>query len=183
MRLTFVYSNVIRMSLDSIRHEGGLSDALKDALHDIAETFGITLKKQLAGPLFKELIDKVVRKTGKQVVILIDEYDRPIIDYIDPYNLEMANQQRDILKGFFSILKGASKDIRFLLITGVSKFARVSIFSDLNHLIDLTLHEKYAALCGYTQAELEHYFDPCLNARKNEILVQWPQLGRQDLCL
>lgn len=153
---------VIRMSLDSIGHEGGLSAALKDALHDIAATFDIELKKELVGQLFKELIEKVARKTGKQVVVLIDEYDRPIIDYIDPYNLEMANQQRDILKGFFSILKGASKDIRFLFITGVSKFARVSIFSDLNHLIDLTLNEKYAALCGYTQAELEHYFDPYL---------------------
>ncbi len=161
---------VIRMSFDAIGHEGGLLEALKDALHDIAETFEIALKKQLVGALFKELIDKVVRKTGKQVVILIDEYDRPIVDYIDPYNLEMANKQRDILKHFFSILKNASKNIRFLFITGVSKFARVSIFSDLNHLIDLTLNDKYAALCGYTQAELEHYFEPYIKIMPPETL-------------
>jgi hypothetical protein len=149
---------VIRLSLDAIGHEGGLSDALKGALRDIAETFDIILKKEVVGSLFKELIEKVVRKTGKQVVILIDEYDKPIVDYIDPYNLEMANKQRDILKQFFSILKNASNHIRFLLITGVSKFSKVSIFSELNHLDDLTLDATYAALCGYTQAELEHYF-------------------------
>ena len=130
---------VIRLSLDSIGHEGGLENALKDALHDIAKTFKIKLRKKQASTLFKELIEKVMRKTGKQVVILIDEYDRPIVDYIDPYNLEKANEQRDILKGFFSILKSSSNHIRFLLITGVSKFSKVSIFSELNHLTDLTL--------------------------------------------
>ncbi len=80
------------------------------------------------------------------------------IYYIDPYNLVKANEQRDILKQFFGILKNASKDIRFLLITGVSKFSKVSIFSELNHLTDLTLDPHYAALCGYTQAELEYNF-------------------------
>jgi hypothetical protein len=153
---------VIRLSLDSIGHEGGLSEALTEAMHDIAEKFDITLKKKLSGSLFKELIEKIAMKTGKQVVILIDEYDRPIVDYIDPYNLEMANKQRDVLKNFFSILKSASNNIRFLLITGVSKFSKVSIFSELNHLDDLTLQAHYAALCGYTQAELEHYFAPFL---------------------
>ena len=161
---------VIRLSFDAIGHEGGLSDALMGAVHDIAETFDIELKKKLAGSLFKELIEKVVQKTGKQVVILIDEYDKPIVDYIDPYNLEMANKQRDILKQFFSILKNASNHIRFLLITGVSKFAKVSIFSELNHLDDLTLDANYAALCGYTQTELEHYFAPFLKVMPPETL-------------
>jgi hypothetical protein len=163
---------VIRMSFDAIGHEGGLSEALQIKMHDIAETFGIELKKKLAGPLFKELIQKVAQKTGKQVVILIDEYDRPIIDYIDPYNLEAANKQRDILKQFFGILKDASNNIRFLFITGVSKFSKVSIFSDLNHLIDLTLNKKYAALCGYTQTELEHYFADYLKIMPTTTLKQ-----------
>ena len=149
---------VIRLSLDSIGHEGGLENALKDALHDIAKNFKIKLRKKQASTLFKELIEAVAEKTGKQVVVLIDEYDKPIIDYIDPYNLTKANEQRDILKAFFSILKGSSNHIRLLFITGVSKFARVSIFSDLKHLNDLTLNKKYAALCGYTQQELEDNF-------------------------
>jgi hypothetical protein len=163
---------VIRLSLDAISHEEGLTEALNDALHDIAKTFKIKLRKKTPSSLFKELIEMVTEKTGKQVVILIDEYDRPIIDYIDPYNLEKANQQRDILKAFFSILKNASNHIRFLFITGVSKFARVSIFSDLNHLIDLTLNKKYAALCGYTQAELEHFFAPYLETMPANTLEQ-----------
>jgi hypothetical protein len=163
---------VIRMSLDDIGHSGGLSEALAEAMHDIARKFKIKLRKKVPSSLFKELIEAVVEKTGKQVVILIDEYDRPIVDYIDPYNLTLANKQRDILKDFFSILKNASKHIRFLLITGVSKFSKVSIFSELNHLDDLTLDTSYAALCGYTQTELEHYFAPYLNVMPSDTLEQ-----------
>lgn len=153
---------IIRLSLDAIGHEGGLSEALQEALRDIAKGFKIRLHKRVASSMFKELIEAVVEKTGKQVVILIDEYDRPIVDYIDPYNLEMANKQRDILKHFFSVLKSSSNHIRFMLITGVSKFSKVSIFSELNHLYDLTLKKDFTTLCGYTQAELEHHFAPHL---------------------
>jgi Predicted AAA-ATPase/PD-(D/E)XK nuclease superfamily len=148
--------------LDAISHRQGWTKALVGAVYDVAETFDIELKKDTPAGAFRELIVKVTRQTGKQVIVLIDEYDRPIVDYIDPYNLEKANEQRDILKDFFSVLKDASQYIRFLLITGVSKFSKVSIFSDLNHLHDLTLDPRYAALCGYTQAELEHYFAPYL---------------------
>ena len=154
---------VIRFSLDSIDHKEGLTNALMLELHKIGQSFGVSLDSKSPGLTFRELIEKVVLKTGRQVVILIDEYDRPITDYIDPDDLTAARAQRDILRDFFGILKNASKNIRFLLITGVSKFSRVSIFSELNHLSDLTLDFKYAALCGYTQAELEHYFAPYLN--------------------
>jgi Predicted AAA-ATPase/PD-(D/E)XK nuclease superfamily len=128
------------------------------ALQEIGDDYGISLVSKSPGTAFKELIKKVAIQTGKQVVVLIDEYDKPIIDYIDPFNLKKAQSQRDILKHFFGILKFASKDIRLLLITGVSKFARVSIFSELNHLVDLTLLDEFAALCGYTEAELTHHF-------------------------
>ena len=153
---------VIRLSLEAIGHEQGLAKALLNALKDIAENFDLTLKSEHHGVAFRELIEKLVEKTGKKAVILIDEYDKPIVDYIDPFDLEKAKEQRDILKQFFSILKSASKNIRFLFITGVSKFSKVSIFSELNHLSDLTLKTQYAALCGYTQAELEHSFEPYL---------------------
>jgi hypothetical protein len=110
------------------------------------------------------------------VVILIDEYDRPIVDHIDPFDYQKSIAHRDILKEFFSILKDGSKDIRLLFITGVTKFARVSIFSTLNHLIDLTLNPHYAALCGYTQAELERSFAPFLETMPSntlELLKFW----------
>ncbi len=161
---------VIRLSLDAIGHEDGLKEALLTALQEIATDFELDLVAKNPGAGFKELIKKITKKTGKQVVILIDEYDKPIVDYIDPYNLDMANKQRDILKQFFSILKNASNNIRFLLITGVSKFSKVSIFSELNHLYDLTLSPQYAALCGITQAELEHYFVPYLKVMPPETL-------------
>ena len=151
---------IIRMSLDAVGHKNGLKQALISALNKKASAFGLSLEGTTPGQAFQELIEGVVEKTGKQVVVLIDEYDKPIVEYIDPYNLEKANEQRDTLKEFFSILKDASKHIRFLLITGVSKFSKVSIFSDLNHLIDLTLIPQYSALCGYTQKELEYYFEP-----------------------
>ncbi len=162
---------VIRLSLDSIGHEAGLKNALFRELNSIARTFDLFIEEDRSlSSAFRELIEKVTKKTGKQVVILIDEYDKPIIDYIDPYNLTKANEQRDILKTFFSTLKSSSNHIRMLFITGVSKFARVSIFSDLNHLIDLTLNKKYAALCGYTQEELENNFDMYLKKLPDDTL-------------
>ena len=161
---------VIRLSLDAISHEEGLKEALLTAVQEIAEEFDLSLIAKSASAGFKELIKKVAKKTGKQVIVLIDEYDRPIIDYIDPYNLAKANKQRDILKAFFSILKPTSNHIRLLLITGVSKFSKVSIFSELNHLDDLTLNKNYAALCGYTQSELEQSFDVYLKRLPSDTL-------------
>ena len=151
---------VIRLSFANIGQEYGLAEGLVSTLNRIAGKFKLTLEKIHPGAAFNELIEKVVEKTGQKVVVLIDEYDKPIVDYIDPYDLTKANAQRDILKQFFGILKDASIYIRFLFITGVSKFSKVSIFSDLNHLFDLTLDPEFAGLCGYTQTELEHYFAP-----------------------
>ncbi len=153
---------IIRLSLDAIEHGLGLEKALIGALKDIATKNNLILNAQTPSGAFKELIEKIWEKTGKKVVILIDEYDRPIIEHIDVYDLSKAERQRDILKAFFSILKNNSKYIRLLFITGVSKFSKTSIFSDLNHLNDLTLLPDYAALCGYTQAELERSFEPYL---------------------
>jgi Predicted AAA-ATPase/PD-(D/E)XK nuclease superfamily len=163
---------VIRLSLDDIGHEDGLTEALQRTMHEIAETFELELKQKTPSQLFKELIQKVARKSRKSVVILIDEYDRPIVDYIDPFDYQKAIAHRDILKDFFGILKSASNYIRFMLITGVTKFARVSIFSTLNHLKDLTLNPNCAGLCGYTQAELEHYFADYLETMPSDTL-QW----------
>jgi Predicted AAA-ATPase/PD-(D/E)XK nuclease superfamily len=163
-------SPVIRFSFDKIGHEQGLEKALLAEMQKIAKKFNLKLKEKSVGLRFAELIEVVVKKTGKKVVILFDEYDKPIVDYIDPYNLTKANEQRDILRQFFGILKATSNQIRLLFITGVSKFASVSIFSGLNHLSDLTLNSRYAALCGYTQAELEHYFEPYLKIMPPETL-------------
>ncbi|MGB0525959.1 MAG: AAA family ATPase, partial [Flammeovirgaceae bacterium] len=90
-------------------------------------------------------------------VILIDEYDKPIIDYLD--DPEKAKSQRNILKTFYSIIKDSDQYLRMLFITGVSKFSKASIFSELNNLQELSLHPRYASFLGYTQQELETSFE------------------------
>ena len=95
------------------------------------------------------------------MVVLIDEYDKPILDYL--HDIPQAEHHREVLKNFYSVLKPLDPHLRFVLLTGVSKFSgsppgRVSIFSELNNLKDLTTHGQYATLLGYTQEELEHYF-------------------------
>ncbi|MCU0290307.1 MAG: ATP-binding protein [Acidobacteria bacterium] len=132
----------------------GLEQALDDTLNTLANKFDIQLKKKSIKGKFSELIDLLSR--DKQVVILVDEYDKPIIDYMD--NIPKAVKNRDLLKNFYSTLKAKNANIRFLFITGVSKFSQISIFSDLNHLNDITIHPFYSKMLGYTQEEIEHYF-------------------------
>jgi hypothetical protein len=132
----------------------GLTEAIFKTLRENADRLGIVLTETAIDQQFKELIRKAASKG--QVVILIDEYDKPIIDNLD--NIPLAQENRSIFKNFYSILKDADQYIRLLLITGVSKFTRVSIFSDLNNLNDITLHPKYATLAGITQKELEDNF-------------------------
>jgi hypothetical protein len=103
---------------------------------------------------FEELIQKVSQT--KPVVILIDEYDKPIIDHIE--STEKALEMREIMKGFFTVLKGSDPSIRFLLLTGVSKFSRAGVFSNLNHLRDITLEDEFSDLVGITEVELESNF-------------------------
>ncbi|MCB0842741.1 MAG: AAA family ATPase, partial [Bacteroidetes bacterium] len=109
------------------------------------------------GPQLGELIRKISQKAkGKKVVFLIDEYDKPLVDYID--QPKQAEKNRDILKSFFSAIKDADAHLKFLFITGVSKFSKVSLFSDLNHLRDITLVNQFAEIAGYSEKELEDYF-------------------------
>ena len=138
----------------------GLEAFLKNELYYQAEAFQITLREAPYPNQFRELITKLSQQHGR-VVVLIDEYDKPILDYLD--DIEQAKANREVLKNFFSVLKLLDPHLRFVLLTGVSKFSRVSIFSELNNLKDLTLHWQYSALLGYTQDELEHYFADRIN--------------------
>jgi hypothetical protein len=118
--------------------------------------------------LLEELIMRVSEKERKQLLVLVDEYDKLILDNIE--KREEADRIRDELKGFYTTLKGLDEYIysynigitylviKFLLVTGVSKFAKVSLFSGLNQLKDISLDVRYGNICGYTQEELEIYF-------------------------
>lgn len=135
----------------------GLENALYAMLSAEANRYGIKLSSSGYDQQFYELLEKLATLKGR-VVLLIDEYDKPLIDYLEKEQLPTAFAHQQILKNFYSIIKSADPYIEFLLITGVSKFSKVSIFSDLNNLEDLTLHPRYATLMGYTQGELERYF-------------------------
>lgn len=149
---------VVHIQFNEIGYNtGGLEEALYKTLEEHASLHGIVLKEDTYDQKFRELIRELAEKKGK-VVLLIDEYDKPLIDYLEPDMLHQAYEHQRILKNFYSVLKSADPYIELLLITGVSKFSRVSIFSDLNNLEDITLHRRYGDLTGYTQRELETNF-------------------------
>jgi hypothetical protein len=150
---------VIHISFDSVDYQGlGLNQAIIKTLNDCAKTYKIHLTATTLKSTFSELIEALHQKHGK-VVILIDEYDKPILDYLETQKIEQAKANRDVLRDFYSVVKNADAQLELVFITGISKFSKVSIFSHLNNLSDITLHPKYAALTGYTQTELEFYFD------------------------
>jgi hypothetical protein len=117
------------------------------------------------------LIERVNEVSKKQVVILIDEYDKPILDNIE--KKEGVEMIREVLKGFYTTIKGLDEYIKFVLVTGVSKFAKVSLFSGLNQLKDISLNEIYGNICGYTQEELELYFKEYLLNLNLEEIKEW----------
>jgi hypothetical protein len=133
----------------------GLEGAFKHLLDENAKTLNIILTEKEPDLRFKELIIKAGKE--KQVVILVDEYDKPIIDFLTEPQLADAN--KGLMKVFYSVLKDCDPYIKFLFITGVSRFSRVSIFSDLNNLRNITQSHVFEELAGITQAELEHYFE------------------------
>ena len=136
-----------------------LEELLKEQLEEKAQKHGITLEKQTLAQQVDELVSCLSKK-DKPVVFLIDEYDKPIIDFIT--DIPKADKNREILRNFFSPLKDleAQGHLRFLFITGISKFSKVSLFSDLNNLTDLMLARKAVSLTGITQEELERDFAP-----------------------
>ncbi|SDG18375.1 ATP-binding protein [Chitinophaga filiformis] len=146
---------VIHLRFSQIDYkELGLTEAISRELDFLAKEFNLTLTQDSLALKFRELIREVA-KIGR-VVILIDEYDKPITDYLE--NLKKVEENRSVFKSFYSVLKDADEYIRLLLLSGVSRFSKVSIFSDLNNLYDITLNPHYATLVGITQQELESGF-------------------------
>ncbi len=109
--------------------------------------------------------------TGRQVVVLVDEYDKPILDVLhDP---ELARANRDYLRGFYGIVKGSAKHVRFVFVTGVSMFSKVSLFSGLNNLKDISLDPRFATICGYREEDLDRVFGPELVGLDREEIRTW----------
>ncbi len=133
-----------------------LDEKINNKLQRIADKFEIKFKFNNISDRFHELIEQIKDKFKTRVVILIDEYDKPILDNIS--KTETAVEMREGLKNLYSVIKECDEYLKFVFMTGVSKFSKVSIFSGLNNLKDITTDERYSTICGYTQNDLEREF-------------------------
>ena len=124
--------------------------------------FGQNINEQSLFTRFEGVIKRAYEKTGKQVVVLVDEYDKPLLQAIG--NSELQDTYRAILKGFYGALKSCDQYVRFAFLTGVTKFSKVSIFSDLNNIRDISMEEQYHDICGITEKELHIHFEPYIEA-------------------
>lgn len=153
---------VIRFSLSggNFNDADGLADALSQVVESAAREFGL---EKLVGetlPIrFKSLVRDICEKTGKQVVVLVDEYDKPLLETMAG-NPEQEERNRQLCKSFFSVLKDEDQVLKFVFFTGVTRFSKVSVFSDLNQLRDISLTDAYSGICGITEEELVHSFGP-----------------------
>ncbi|MDE7440683.1 MAG: ATP-binding protein [Muribaculaceae bacterium] len=151
--------------------QNALEEILQSYLDTYEELYGATGYKA-PDDRFRTLIRLVKERTGKDVVVLVDEYDKPLLSTEE--NSEEQEKNRRILKGFFGVLKTMDHSIRFGMITGVGRFSKVSIFSDLNNLKDISMSNEYAEICGLTQSELEENFSSGIEAiaQNNELTYQ-----------
>ena len=164
---------VIRVSFgDAVgKDPADLPVRLREILAANARRMGLDLAGGTVVGDFGDLIERAAEKHGQKVVLLIDEYDKPILDNIE--NAEVATAMRDGLRDFFSVIKGADPHLRFVLLTGVSKFSKVSLFSGLNNLYDITLDADYSALCGYTEEDVDTVFAPELEGLDRDQIREW----------
>ena len=139
-----------------IRSPDELKLKMETILEKNAHFYQEKLSKPLISDRFEEIILRLSEKHNQKAVVLIDEYDKPILDNI--HKPELAAKIREELKNFYSVLKDADPYLKFCFLTGVTKFSKVSIFSGLNNLKDITIHPAYATICGYTQEEFENTF-------------------------
>lgn len=139
-----------------------LEYVLDDFLKEHEAKCGIQNDTTNFGPRFQRVIETTCQKAGQPVVVLVDEYDKPMLQAIG--NPELQDQYRNILKSFYGALKSMDGCIKFALLTGVTKFGKVSVFSDLNHLNDITMDLTYSDMCGITEEELLANFQPSIRA-------------------
>ena len=128
-----------------------LSETLMWIMQPFCEAYGSGIKEDTPGKMIMDLITRAHQQTGKQVVIIIDEYDAPLLDYLHE---EVLNDLRKVMQEFYMPLKAREQDIRFCFITGITKFSQLSIFSTINNLTNITMWPEFSAICGITEKEL-----------------------------
>lgn len=166
---------VIRFSFASGEYSAldGLRNILNSVLDTAIEEYHLDLQKDLSVVVkFRSILRALYKKTGNRVVVLVDEYDKPMLDNMFP-NKELEEKNRELYRQFFSALKDQDDYIQFVFFTGVTKFNKISIFSDLNQLKDISMLEDINGICGITEDELLNNFQPEINnlARKLKLTV------------
>ena len=151
---------------------GALHANLSAQLDGIETAAGIRPRYDTAPERFGYLIQSLHERTGRRVVVLVDEYDKPILDALVEAP-EVARANRRYLRGLYGVIKAHDAHVRFTFLTGVSKFTKVSVFSVLNNLTDLTLDRRYSAICGYTEHDLDTVFAPELAGLDREQVREW----------
>ena len=145
---------VLHFDLSKGKHmeKAQLEEHLGYLLEDYEQKYGIENHRNGNNNRFNDLIEVVFQKTGKQVVVLIDEYDAPLLDVA--HEKEKLNELRNTMRNFYSPLKGNESMLRFVFMTGITKFSQLSIFSELNNIKNVSMDEPYAGICGITKEEL-----------------------------
>ena len=152
---------------DNFMRHDALEDVLSNHLNEWENQYRLEQKELSLSARFQNLLVKANEITGKQAVVLVDEYDKPLLETMTEKSLEEHN--RAVFKGFFSTLKSYDEYLKFVFLTGVTKFSKVSIFSDLNQLRDISLNREYAKICGITEAEMQAALMPEIEA----LAAQW----------
>ncbi len=163
---------VIDFATAVLQNRKELDDRIRKILNLNQERLGVSVRyDENITSLFEDTIRNCFKKYGCRIVVLIDEYDKPLLDNIE--NPEIAAQMRDGLKNFYSVLKGEDCHLQFVFFTGVTKFSKVSLFSGVNQLTDITLDENFSTICGYTEEELKYHFVEHLKGVEYNKLRQW----------
>ena len=158
----------IDMNVEGYLNLESLYSALNGNLNILEEKWGVDTREETPAGRFRSLIRRAYEQTGREVVVLVDEYDKPLLGLKDDLS-DVDSDIRKVLKGFYGVLKSADAYLRFVFLTGVTKFSKVSVFSDLNHLIDISLDKKYAGICGISETELTQCFEPEISALAVEL--------------
>ena len=151
----------IDFSNGNYNRDGELESKLNFLLSQWEEIYGKKTLAENIGDRFLYLLHQARVQTGHKAVVLIDEYDKPLLDVIGE---DLEQKHRDILKGFYGTFKAADEDLRFVLLTGVTKFSQISVFSGFNQPKDISLDPHYEAICGITEEELYSVFAPSIEA-------------------
>ena len=148
-----------------------VADNVIDQLAALERRAGVEANSRTVPGRFAHLLEALHERTGRRVAVLVDEYDKPILDALDTPDTARAN--RDFLRGVYGVIKDRDAHVRFTFLTGVSKFSKVSLFSELNNLTDITLDPVYSSICGYTEGDLDTVFAPEMEGVDRERVRDW----------